>query len=130
MGTNGNPLLFKLPAVSHDACPVQARVSALEAERDATQDEIRALRCAVDEVLGLRRSVESLTIDVKAILARDDAFRQEMALQLKRYAEYTDRNVLMDKRFEATTRRLEVLFSGMRANRDNIEKKTRKARSK
>jgi|WetSurMetagenome_2_1015567.scaffolds.fasta_scaffold114335_2 hypothetical protein len=100
-----NPLDFRLPAsMRHDSCPVQARVLALEGRMDAITDEVRSLST----------EVRDLALDLRTSIKRSEALSIEMGSQLKRYAEYTDRNLKQDERGAALEQRLLELVGALR----------------
>jgi hypothetical protein len=112
---DGLPLALALPR--HDACPVQSRVLALEGRMDALADEMHTLAAEVRELS------EDLKVSIarsEATTKRTEALNVEMGMQLKRYAEYTERNCKQDERGVALEQRLEklidVLGEQMRSN--------------
>jgi small-conductance mechanosensitive channel len=114
---NGLPMVMKLPS-THDACPAQARVTALEAWRDAITDEVHVLTAEVRMLSQeLKTSIqrnETTAQRSEANIKRSEAINIEMGTHLKRYAEYTERNCKQDERGLAIENRLLELIDTLR----------------
>jgi hypothetical protein len=117
------PLFYKRPSpdIAHDgSCPIQARVLALEGRMDAMSDEVHSLSAEVRE----------LAVDLRSSVKRSEALNVEMGSQLKRYADYTDRNLKQDERGAALEKRLTDLVVALRKMAGASRSKNTKGRSK
>jgi hypothetical protein len=111
-------LAFQLPAaLRHEAlapCPVQELVHALKRRADTRDIEVNSRFDALtDEVHALSAEVRELALDLRTSVKRSEALNVEMGLQLKRYAEYTDRNLKQDERGAALEKRLTSLVAAL-----------------
>jgi len=119
------PLMINLPTPPnhHDSCQAIVRVAAVESRLDALTDEVHGISAEVS------RFAESAA-DFKASLARTEALNVEIGLQLKRFAEFAERNQRHAERSSDLDGKLTEVIVALRMMTDGEIKTTSKRKAK